>query len=1737
MKKNNLTKRLVLIFALFAGIGYTGNYPDAGGGDDCDECGMCFPSSGSDAGCIEFWFSTGATKNQVNVRPGRLTVMSELPSPTVSTPQAIKVVSGMYGIQRVVSNKVDIVNDGGKKITFSFSPGSAEALPVEQHSTWHASLKRVDAQGVPTTNHPVFYDLYTFKGLERVRFDADTNSVNYLRMVNLRTEEGQVYESADFGMSYIYDEEGVIRQVMGPTRMLDVVTFDEFKYEVRFYDPQNVSSSVNTNGLYEPLTGAAPFETWTIKNPNGTNSIYEIHVSRTVGDTTRTRVFTYTEAQNTWAASYDGETFDQSTMEWDDARVNCVRTKSYYSFGEAPVSLQIKRLTKQSWGQALMEVEDMVSATNSRIRILDYYTDETQTGRYSRVKSIKEADESWLVHDYDESGRKTLTISSWKNMAMTSNAASAKAVYYDYTPHEDADVLLEFDERPRTVTETIEGIITKRTFYTYKTNSVGAQVHITEECASPAGEYGDAANQQTIKTFYAPYDGSDFQQRLNQGRLHTVETPDKQLKTYQYALGELSINATNPAVPSFTVNTNGLDWRVTVINGTVDDPEGSAGKSTMRVTVKDRFSNEVLSETYIYTGTGYERINWTVKKFDIHGNAVEAWFADGTRESGFWGTGCCGKDSETGRDGTELVFTHDQNERLISSSRLDTNGVAGFTSDTVYDAAGRRIGTSRYAPGITPLETQMIFDMIGRPLHQTLEDGTEKTWIYDDTSRTIYHTQPGGATVVTEMNLDGRVRRQTGTAKIHSAYDYGVNADGTQWRTEYTGPEGTNSPVWQKITADVLGRPVKIEKPGFDGSTLLTEMAYNSIGKVEKIVQLAVSGSTSNILQSAFYEYDALGDQIRTAVDLNANGQLDLTADRITEEETFYQQISNNWYRVTETRIYPEDGSSSVLITAVKRVRLTGLGSTFDLGLLTSEILSIDLFGNQTVQRRFTDRSNKTVTTITDIPDSDTDEVVVAINRMKAYEISKTGVRVDYQYDSLTRQIGSRSDSDNGNRAISSRINYNDKGQVAWREDEASNRIGFGYDPNTGLRVAATNALGYTTLYTYNLRGELTLVGGSSQYPVEYRYDDFGRRTDLYTLRGATNGWDRTQWLYDDATGLVTNKLYADGNGPSYTYTPEGKLATRIWARGITTTYSYDTIGQLTNTVYSDSTPSVPIAYNRLGQKTQVIDASGTNTFAYNSLLQLTNETQLASFDLSRSYDSLGRSTGLTLNPVDPVYHVKYSYDDVGRFSSVSSSVSSVSSVVNYSRLDGSSLISGYTTDTGLSVSYGFETNRNAKTQVLNEFGTNLVSRFDYTYDPLMRRTQRIDVRGQGAEVSTNDFSYNARSELLSAVMSTNEYDYAYDSIGNREWARMNANTNRYVANNLNQYSQITNNQSQITLSYDPDGNLLSDGVTTYFWNGENRLIAVEPASPTNGSKRLEFSYDCQGRRISKDVYEWDSSQGLWSKVESLSFIYDGWNLISAISTDLTTSTVSTNSYVWGLDLSQSRQGAGGIGGLLSVTALTNSTASTYLTAYDANGNITDYVTTNGTVAAHYEYDPYGNITHASGLKSQDFTFRFSTKYFDAEIGLSYYGYRYYSPILGRWLNRDPLGELGGLNLYVACRNNTVNSIDRLGLQSDGWEIYNDIIMGNDKNDDFDLGDILFGENDKANLDGSATTDLPAGAFDLDPDVEAVLDATTGALGFSLEFPFISLDIGDWILNLLEALWERENDPWYGCPK
>ena len=220
------------------------------------------------------------------------------------------------------------------------------------------------------------------------------------------------------------------------------------------------------------------------------------------------------------------------------------------------------------------------------------------------------------------------------------------------------------------------------------------------------------------------------------------------------------------------------------------------------------------------------------------------------------------------------------------------------------------------------------------------------------------------------------------------------------------------------------------------------------------------------------------------------------------------------------------------------------------------------------------------------------------------------------------------------------------------------------------------------------------------------------------------------------------------------------------------------------------------------------------------------------------------------------------------------------------------------------------------------------------------------------------------------------------------------------------------------TLSYDADGNLLTDGRWVYVWDAEprrmagaeldcsrqpagrderearasqNRLVEMRTATTsgipnsTADSVRLVFDYDYMGRRIQKIVYAYYNqsvpTSGTHLKTER--YAWDGWHCVAKLNGS------SSESYVWGLDLTGSYGGAGGVGGLIMVKELpapSGTVEKTHFAAYDGGGNVMALVSPTGTeTTARYEYDPFGREIRRSGTYAEANAWRFSTKWTDTD--------------------------------------------------------------------------------------------------------------------------------------------------------
>lgn len=162
----------------------------------------------------------------------------------------------------------------------------------------------------------------------------------------------------------------------------------------------------------------------------------------------------------------------------------------------------------------------------------------------------------------------------------------------------------------------------------------------------------------------------------------------------------------------------------------------------------------------------------------------------------------------------------------------------------------------------------------------------------------------------------------------------------------------------------------------------------------------------------------------------------------------------------------------------------------------------------------------------------------------------------------------------------------------------------------------------------------------------------------------------------------------------------------------------------------------------------------------------------------------------------------------------------------------------------------------------------------------------------------------------------------------------------------------------------------------------------------------------------------------------------DGWNVISEYSQQSPSLPIARSPslrHTCGEDLSGSLQGAGGIGGLLQTTKNREQGTANFF-AYDSNGNVVLLTDAQSKETARYRYDAFGKTLLTQGPAAMSNRYRFSTKTVEVASGLAYYGFRYYSPELGRWVSRDSLGERGSINLVAFDGNNTIGRTDWLGL-------------------------------------------------------------------------------------------------------
>ncbi len=680
------------------------------------------------------------------------------------------------------------------------------------------------------------------------------------------------------------------------------------------------------------------------------------------------------------------------------------------------------------------------------------------------------------------------------------------------------------------------------------------------------------------------------------------------------------------------------------------------------------------------------------------------------------------------------------------------------------------------------------YDTAGRRL--TSRDALNRLTSYSESLPPLVRTTtlPNNSTRIESFARDGTLVMLSGTAVHGVRSTNGIETDGGLHRffsqESKLNADGGNTFERTKTYPDLLGRPYEVITAGGK-----VQYFYNAKGQLEKRIDF---NAVTNL-----FGYNAKGEREYTAIDMNGNGQIDTNGiDRVTRTVTEYVTHDGHDFRRTSTYVWPTNNSGVFVTNSVVESRLDDLVSTVSrFGLSTTTATAYP-----------SPRDGSRMVTITG-PDG-----LATTNSYQDGRLLASGrwdANLTYGYDAQGRQYAIT----NARTGVT-RFTLDNAGQIT----ATTAPLG---DPNAQTTTLYYNEMGWVTnrilpdgqseRTEYYLTGERATNWGARTYPAAYTYDYAGRPktmttwTDFASRAGAAT----TTWNYDAYRGLMTNKAYADGKGPAYTYTAASRIKTRTWARGgspLTTTYTYNPAGELTGIDYSDTTPDVTYGYDRLGRRTNTVQGVVTTTLVLNPAGQALSEAvtggPLGGLTLRWDYDWLGRQTNVSAwNGEAALAKTAYSYDGAN---GMLSSVQDETNVIEY----------GYSS-LPMADSISFRQGLNPAT-VQRKFFDSLdrlrvswasnqvaaISSAAYGYNAANQRTSLTNLDG-----SRWAFGYDPLGQVTGGrrywadggPVAGQQFEYGFDDIGNRtlagsggnEWGA-NLRYANYSANNLNQYTSRT---------------------------------------------------------------------------------------------------------------------------------------------------------------------------------------------------------------------------------------------------------------------------------------------------------------------------------------------------------
>jgi len=619
------------------------------------------------------------------------------------------------------------------------------------------------------------------------------------------------------------------------------------------------------------------------------------------------------------------------------------------------------------------------------------------------------------------------------------------------------------------------------------------------------------------------------------------------------------------------------------------------------------------------------------------------------------------------------------------------------------------------------------------------------------------------------------------------------------------------------------------------------------------------------------------------------------------------------------------------------------------------------------------------------------------------------GLVATYSYDNEGNRLSEADGNGNG-----STFEYDAVYRLSKVTDAMAEKTLYSYDP-VGNRLTTTDREGNVSTDVYDDINRRVSTTDAMGYTTQFAYDGVGNLTQI---TDANN--NATSYEYDAANRLI-KETYADGGVRSFTYDGVGNLLTRTDQKGQTTTYVYNDLYFLMQRDYPVGSDD-NFTYGLAGRMLTAERDGWLVNFAYDGADRVTQTSQNGQI-VSYVYDIPGRTRTVTY----PGGRVITEQSDLRQ--RLDEANEGATTLADYTYDLGNRVISRLY-DNGTSANYLYNAN-NWITDLEHNEGVILIASFSHTFDKEGNKQYEDKLHDpvQSEEYEYDDIYRLVEFKVGDLVGSTipvpsTQTQYDLDKLGNWDSKTTDAVTENRTHNVVNEITAIDG----VPISHDDNGNLSEDETYTYAYDEENRLTSVTRKSDSQVVG--QYQYDALSRRVVKLANPGGS-------LTETRYFYDDARVIE----EQDASVVTQATYVYGnyVDevLSMARGGQDYYyhqNALWSVVAVSDDTAS---------------------VVERYAYDAYGFVSITDGAGSPvpsnawgtphsavENPYLFTGRRLDEESGLYYYRARYYDSEKGRFLQRDPLGYVDGLNLYIYARSNPIVNIDPSG-QISWWQIRN----------------------------------------------------------------------------------------------